>query len=160
MRRVFLVLLIFSAGLLALGALGCGGSESTADTTSSNSEVSKAAFVKQANAICGRTNRELAQLSERFSKENNLSEKIQPTEAQVTELSQQALVPIAKQVEEIRALEAPAGEEDEVDAIVTAAEKALEEGEADPAAIYGAGGGAFAQANRLSAAYGLKECSE
>jgi len=157
MRRGFLVLLLFSlAG--AVFVSGCGDSGgSTADTTAASS---KPQFVKQANAICAKTNQELTKTSEDFSKEKNLSESKPPTSAQVSELSKLALPTIVRQVEELRSLAAPAGDEKEVDAILVAAEEAIKKGEQDPAAIYGANGGAFAKANRLATEYGLEECGE
>jgi hypothetical protein len=156
MRRGSLALFLCSAGL-ALVPSGCGDEGSTADTISA---IPKASFVKQANAICARTNQELTEVSEDFSKEKNLSEKTPPTEAQVGELVELALPVIRRQVEEIRALGAPAGDEERVNEILSAAEEAIEKGARDPNAIYGAGGGAFAKANRLATDYGLEQCGE
>jgi hypothetical protein len=156
MRRGFLVLLLFSLAVAAV-ASGCGDSgSSTADTTAG---ISKAEFTKQANAICAETNQELIKISEEFSKENP-SEGKPLTDAQVSELAKLALPTVARQVEELRALGVPAGEEEKVDAIFSAAEEAVAKGEEDPAAIYGADGGAFAKANRLATEYGLDRCSE
>jgi hypothetical protein len=156
MRRGFLVLLLFGVGI-PLTASGCGEGDSAGDTTAS---ISKAQFVKQANAICAKTNRELVDSSEEFLNTKILRESKSLTKAQVIALSKLALPPITEQVEELRALGAPAGDEGKVDAILSAAEEAIEKGERDPAAIYGADGGAFAKANQLSSAYGLEKCSE
>lgn len=163
MRRGFLVLLLFITAL-ALVASGCGEDGSTADTAGdataeTTATVSKAQFTKQANAICAAANREITKISEDFAKEN-LSEEKRPTTAQITELATLALPTISRQVDELRALDVPAGDEEEVDAILSAAEGAIEKGEQDPTAIYGANGGAFAKANQLSADYGLDKCSE
>lgn len=155
MRRILLVLLVLGAA--AISAAGCGEDDSTAETTAA---ISKAEFVKRANAICAKANEELAKTSEEFAKEQNLSEKNSPTEAQVDQLSKLALPTIARQVEELRALDAPAADQGKIDAILSAAEEAVEKGEQDPAAIYGADGGAFAKANRLATDYGLDQCGE
>ena len=155
MRRGFLVLLLFIAAV-ALAASSCGEDGGTADTTAA---ISKAQFTKQANAICAKANQEVTKISEDFAKEN-LSEEKRPTTAQITELAKLALPTISRQVEELRALDVPAGEEKEVDAILSAAEEAVAKGEQEPIAIYGANGGAFAKANRLAIDYGLDKCGE
>jgi hypothetical protein len=165
MRRVFLVFLF--GVLAALAASGCGGDEGTSDPdpvdtapAEAPAAIAKPEFVKQANAICAKTNQELIKTSEDFTKEKNLSESSQPTDAQLGELTNLVMPAINQQVEELRALGAPAGDEAEVDAILSAVEVAIEEGEQDPATIYGADGGAFARANRLAVAYGLEKCGE
>ena len=167
MRRVSLVLLLFSVAV-ALLVSGCGEGDSTADSTAdttaatsaADTAISKAQFVKQANAICGKANQELTKISEKFTEEKNLSEKQPPTDAQIGELTKLALPPIVRQFEEIRDLDVPAGDEEKVNAILSAADGAIEEAEDDSSVIYGADGGAFAKANRLSAEYGMKKCSE
>lgn len=136
---------------------GCGESDSTADGTA---PISKAEFVKQADAICAKTSQELIKAAENFSKEKRLAEEEPLTEAQIGELSELALPIIVRQFEEIRALGAPPGDEEKVNAILAAAEKGIAKGEQDPAAIYGADGGVFKKANQLSSDYGLKKCSE
>lgn len=122
--------------------------------------IAKPEFLRQANAICAKANQELVKTSEDFTKEKNLSESNQPTDAQLGELTKLVMPAINRQVEELRALGAPAGDEAEVDAILSAVEGAIEEGEQDPAAIYGADGGAFARANQLAVDYGLNKCGE
>lgn len=136
---------------------GCGESDSTADVAA---PIPKAEFVKKANAICAQANQELAEIAEKFTQEKNLSEKNRPTDAQVTELATRSLPPIKRQVEELRALGVPTGDEQQVDEFLSAAEEAVEKGEQDPAALYGANGGAFAKANRLATDYGLDKCGE
>lgn len=160
MRRTLLVLALSLAAIPLLLA-GCGESDSTAgDTADDSAAISKAQFVAQANAICAKTNQELTKIAEDFTEENTLSAQQQLTKAQVGELSKLALPPIVRQFEEIRALGVPAGDEKQVNAYLSAADEAIEKGEAEPTAIYGANGGAFAKANRLATAYGLDKCGE
>lgn len=160
MRRGFLVLLLFSLAAVALVASGCGEDDDSAETTAETAAaVSKAEFTDQANAICAKANQEITKTSEQFAKEN-LSEEERPTTAQISELAKLALPTINRQLEELRALDAPVGDEQEVDAIFSAAEEALAKGEQEPVAIYGANGGAFEKANRLATNYGLDKCGE
>ncbi|HEU4463221.1 MAG TPA: hypothetical protein VFR75_11575 [Solirubrobacterales bacterium] len=141
---------------VVLAASGCGEDDGAAETAAA---LSKAEFTEQANAICAKANQEITKTSEQFAKEN-LSEEERPTTAQISELAKLALPTINRQLEELRALGAPAGDEQEVDAIFAAAEEALAEGEQEPIAIYGANGGAFEKANQLATAYGLDKCGE
>lgn len=122
--------------------------------------IAKPEFLKQANAICADTNQELIKTSEEFTKEKNLPENSRPTDAQLGELTKLVMPAINRQVEELRALGAPAGDEAEVNAILSAVEVAMEEGEKDPATIFGVDGGAFAKANRLAIDYGMEKCGE
>jgi len=149
------------AGVLAVAlfAAGCG---SSSDTTESTASLTKAAFLKQGNAICAAGNKEINAGFEKFFKENEFSKKKQPTQAQLEEAAEEIAIPsIRKQIDGIRALGAPSGEEEQVNEIVDTAEEALEEGEEDPAALVSEeNGNLFAKANKLADAYGLTACGE
>lgn len=147
-------------GMLA-GALlvaGCGSDSSTGDTTAS---ITKAEFVKQGNAICKEGNEEIEGEFEKFAKENNLSEKKAPTEAQLEEAAEQFLIPaITRQVEGLRALGAPSGEEEKVNTLLDNAETALEEVEEDPSLLSGENSEPFEDVNKEARAVGLTTCGE
>ena len=145
---------------VALIVAGCGsGDDSTDESTAS---LTKAEFLKQGNAICAAGNKEINTEFEKFFKENEFSKKKQPTQAQLEEAAEEIAIPsIRKQIDGVRALGAPSGEEEQVNEIVDTAEEALEEGEEDPAALVSEeNGNLFAKANKLANAYGLTACGE
>jgi hypothetical protein len=68
---------------------------------------------------------------------------------------------IQGQIDGIRALTPPEGDEDEVAAILDAAREGVDELEQDPSAVGpGTGAGPFEEANRLAQEYGLKVCGQ
>jgi hypothetical protein len=152
-------LLALLAGALAvtLFVAGCGSSGGTTSTAS----ISKVEFLKQGNAICAKGNEQIEAQFEEFTKENNLSKTEAPPKAVREEAAEDILIPaINQQVEEIKALGIPAGDEGEVEEIFATVEEAVEEGEGDPAALFGNEPGKFKEANKLSREYGLTVCGE
>jgi hypothetical protein len=148
------------AGLavLAVVVAGCG---SSSDDTSSTASLSKAEFVKQGNAICKEGNEKIESEFEKFAKENNLSKKKAPTEAQLEEAAHKFLIPtITKQVEGLRALGAPSGEEEKVNTLLDDAEEALEEVEEDPSLLSDEKNEPFEDVNKEARAVGLTTCGE
>ena len=159
MSKPFIALLAAFAAISMIVA-GCGSSDDSTDSTSSSS-LTKAEFLKQGNAICAKGEKELNEEFEKFAEEENLSENKQPTKAQLTKATEEVFLPIIKgQVEGIRDLGAPSGEEEQVDEIVTAAEEAIEKGEEDPASLANEKEDPFADANKLANDYGLVKCGE
>lgn len=150
------VALLAALAALAIVVAGCGSGGGSTESTSS---LTKAEFVKKGNAICAKTEKEVAEGVAKFTKEHNFSEKKPPTAKQIAELAEEVLVPkVRKQIDEIRALGIPSGDEKEVEAIFAAAEEALKETEEDPS-VFGKGGvGPFVKANKLSREYGLTVC--
>jgi hypothetical protein len=139
---------ITAAGAVALAAtvaIGCG---------SSDDGPSKAEFVKKGNAICAKGNKQIeAEAKKTFSSGR-------PTKSQITTFMTQTVIPSTqKQVDEIKALDPPKADEDQIKEITDAADAALAKTKANP--ISGVQEGAkdpFAKANQLAKAYGLKAC--
>lgn len=153
-----LIALLATVAATALVVAGCGGSSDSTGTTGS---LTKAEFVKQGNAICAEGAKELEEGFEEFAKEHNFSENKQPTKAELTEASEEILIPgVRKQIEGIRDLGLPSEDGEEADEALEAAEKALEEGEEDPAAMATEDSGPFAKANKLAKEFGLTKCGE
>jgi uncharacterized Zn finger protein len=158
----------FIALLAALAAIsmivaGCGGGDDSTDSTASSdsSGLTKAEFLKQGNAICAKGEKELNEEFEKFAEEENLSENKPPTEAQLAKATEEFFLPIIKeQVEGVAALSPPAGEEQQVDKVVSAAEAAIEEAEEDPGSLANEKEDPFAEANELATEYGLTKCGE
>lgn len=150
--------IVAACAALAMIVGGCGGGDE--ETSAAGAELSKAEFLKQGNAICAKGNKEVSKGYEAFAKERNLQNQ-EPTEELLAEAVEAVLLPsVTRQVEELRELGAPAGDEKQVDKILTAAEKAIEETEEKPAPAGVTTGGPFAEAKELAAAYGLKRCGE
>jgi hypothetical protein len=153
-KRVIALLAALAA--LALIVAGCGGGS---DSTESTSSLTKAEFVKKGNAICAKGNEEIEEGFEEFGKEHGFSKEKEPSEAELEEAVETVLVPkINKELESIRALGPP---DEEAEAILDAAEEALEKGEGDPKQfLKEESAGPFAKANKLSREYGLTKCGE
>jgi hypothetical protein len=72
-----------------------------------------------------------------------------------------AVVPsIQGQIDSIKALSPPSGDEDQVNALLSAAQSALDKVKADPSLITDQSNRSdpFAEANKLTNAYGLTKC--
>lgn len=159
MSKPFIALLAALAAISMIAA-GCGGGDDSTDSTAS-SGLTKAEFLKQGNAICAKGEKELNEEFEKFAEEENLSENKPPTEAQLAKATEEFFLPIIKeQVEGIRGLSPPAGEEQQVDKVLTAAEEGIEKAEEDPASLANEKEDPFAKANELANEYGLTKCGE
>lgn len=155
-----LIALFAALALLAIVVAGCGGGSDSTNTDATTSSLTKAEFLKQGNAVCAKGNKEIEEGFEEFEKENGLQNK-RPTNAQLTEAIETIVIPkVRQQIEGVKALGAPSGEEAEVEAITDAAEEALEKGEEDPAALAGGKADPFTKANKLANEYGLVKCGE
>lgn len=151
---VFLVVAMI-AGLIA----GCGGSDSSStaatdggsSTGDGGSTLSKAEFIKQADALCAKNNTTMAKEAETFTPSSGAK----PAEVE-EELVTEIYAPgIGNQAEEIASLGAPSGDEEEVEAIVEAIEAGTETAEEDPSTF---AQGAFAESTKLARAYGFEVC--
>jgi hypothetical protein len=155
MSKVFFAL-VATVAALAVVAAGCGGGS---DSTESTSSVSKAEFVNKGNAICLEGEKEVEDGIEKFAEERNFSESNPPSEKEVEEIAENLLVPsVRKQLTELQALGIPSGDDEQVEAIFAAVEKALKETEEDPSVLAKDGVGPFKTANKLSREYGLTAC--
>ena len=141
-RTPLIIGLIAAAGLIAVG---CGGSDS------STSSPSKAEFVAKADAICKQGSQQIEQAAkETFSGGR-------PTPQQEQQFITQTVVPQSQsQIDQIRALGAPAGDEDQVNRILDAAQAATDQVKSTSDIEESS----FAQANALAKQYGLVACSQ
>jgi hypothetical protein len=133
---------------LALLAAGCGGGDG--DDASAETAITKAEFVKQGNAICQKATEKFSRQAEALLEELGADES--PGDRPATDL----VSLLETEADEIRALGAPAGDEAEVDAILSGIEQtadSLESGEGS-----GDGTSAYAQAEKPADAYGLDAC--
>ncbi|MCB0870859.1 MAG: hypothetical protein KDB52_08515 [Solirubrobacterales bacterium] len=134
----------------SLGLAACGSDDDSSDDSSDS--ITKAEFVAQANAICAESNKTIA------AAEKEAFSGGQPSQADVDSFINDTLLPeVESQIKGIEELPVPEGEEEQVSAILEAANQGLEEGKSDPASLQG-NGDPFAEANKLANAYGMTEC--
>jgi len=189
-KAIFAVIL--SVLLLALAIAGCGGGDDSSDSANGSQSAAKtsdgesgggeegesgeeskppleggsltrAAFIKQADARCNAINSEQSTMLEAFGKENKIKPGVSPTERQEEIILEVALPNVRKNIEQLDEMEPPSGDEGELQAIVDANEKALDEIEIDPSEIVQTGYtkiAVFAEGTKLSMAYGFKVCGQ
>ena len=164
-----LLALALAAGLIAAGC-GDDDDDTTAATTSSTTTaagatgatgatgepMTKDEFIAQADAVCKAGDKKIdAAANEVFSGGN-------PSQQEQEDfVTNDALPNIQDEVDGISALTPPEGDEEEVQAIIDAAQSAIDEATADPSALTEQGADdPFAEANQLAKDYGLKVCGQ
>jgi hypothetical protein len=149
----FAILGALAAGLIAAG---CGSDDNndkqsfgTSVGSASTASLTKADFVTQANAICKTANQELDQAGQALGQS--------PTPEELDSFVTDNVTPtIQTELDAIRGLGAPAGDEQTVNAILAAADSGLQSLQADPSLL--TGGDPFGEANQLADDYGLTVC--
>lgn len=136
--------------VLAMAAAGCGGDdeETTAEA------LTKEEFIAQADQICADGDAEINQAGEELTAGG------QPSQSEVTEFISSTVIPnIQDQRDEIAALGAPEGDEEEINAILEGLDQAVAAAEADPAAATSnSAANPFTEVNQLAQDYGLTAC--
>jgi hypothetical protein len=150
MRREGLKIPIAVAFAIALLLAGCGGGGSG----SGSSELSKAEFIEQADAICTKADKTQSAALAKATKE--VTGNVSSVANQKHLVVSAGLPPVQQEAEEIAGLGAPKSDEGEINAFVEAIEGGVEESEKDPSKLEPA----FAEANELGAKYGFKACAE
>ncbi|HEU4739361.1 MAG TPA: hypothetical protein VFS54_09820 [Solirubrobacterales bacterium] len=146
-KGAFLALVAaLAAALLAFA--GCGGGDETTVLT-------KAEFTKQANAGCKEHDKEREQLFREVSKTIDPSEVTRKDQEGL--ISEVLLPPYEKDIENLESLGAPEGDEQQVEAIIAAMEKSIDNVEAKPLVALRSTS-QFAEANELAKKYGLDDC--
>ena len=150
-----------SALLLAsLLVAGCGSSGSST-STETTAAIAKAEFVKEGNAICVAGEKAQEAEAEAFFNSKGLKNRNeQPTKAQKDELAETVFVPnIQKQIDSVKALGAPSGEEQQVNSALEASQQALNKVKANPEQFF-ANESVFHAAGQQLHALGLTKCAE
>lgn len=150
--------LLALAALVALAALlaGCGGGEETTD--SATVTLTKAEFIKQGDAICKEANEENEAEAEEYAEENGFTLE-KASDEQLEEAVGDVLVPsLERQADELDALGAPEGDEEQVEEIVVALEDATGEIADDPSLVFE--GKTLEEPNELAKAYGFEVCGQ
>jgi hypothetical protein len=139
---------------LSLLAAGCGGGS---DDSSTGPTISKAVFIKKADAVCSGGNKRMEVAFAHFLEENkNIKH---PSKADFEALVGKVLIPnVDQEIKEIRALGAPSGDEDKIGEIITALEEGVETAEGNPQAVVNSSEAVFGISSRLAKEYGLEVC--
>lgn len=134
----------------ALVVAGCGSDSDTAP-------ISKAEFIKQADAACQESQKAIQEDFSDYLEEHQDQKKA--TEQDYAELVATVFVPNAEaEVEAIRDLGVPSGDEKKVEALIAAREESIETATNDPQAVINDGEKVFAPSRKLAAEYGLEVC--
>jgi len=138
---------------IAAVVAGCGSGGGTAS-------LSKAEYIKQASAVCDKATKqaqtEFANFVSELAKEPKTQ---QANEAAQTEVANTILIPGKEQeLEGLKKLDAPKGDEERVEEITGALEDGIEATRKDSGHAVTNSGKTFAKAQVLAAKYGLKNC--
>jgi len=152
-RGAFAVL----AGVLATAVVmvGCGGGDS--DTAVAESSVSKPQYVKQAEAVCKKSEEELQADFAAFVRKSGNAK---PTDALYASLFDEVVEPnLSAELEALRDLDVPEGDASEVEDLLLAREESIATVEDNPKVIIQNSEKVFEDASRTAGAYGLKACA-
>jgi hypothetical protein len=156
-NRLIPVLLIVPC--LALGAAGCGSDKKDSSSTNgSSASISKKEFLRKGNAICAAGNKEINSQGKKLFGTQQKQKK--PSKSEMRQFATVVLIPsVQKQVDQIKALGTPKGDEAKVNAILDAAQQGIDESKKNPLVLTDEGGkDPFKKANKLARDYGLKVC--
>jgi hypothetical protein len=139
--------------LVALLVAGCGSSSSSSSSTAAaKPQLTKAQFIAQGNAICAQGNKNLA------GPEKALG--TSPTDAQFAAfLTGPFKSEVQRQIDAIRALDAPSAEKATVKHIFDLAQSELDQVTGDPNAAKTATASPFKEFGTAAHAYGLTACA-
>lgn len=145
---------VAAAMVVALVVAGCGGGDSS--TTAGS--ISKEDFIAKADAICKKgTERLQKAIFAALKHPRNLTK---VSEAEQIKIVTIAMVPnVSREVEELRALGVPEGDEEKVNAMIGALEEGVETAEQDPQAVTKSSDVVFGISSRIAGEYGLTVCA-
>lgn len=144
-----------AAAVLVMLIAGCGGGDETTDETVT---LTKTEFIKQGDAICKKSGEQSEQEAEEFAEENGFTLEKASTEQLEDAVGAVLVSTLRQQAEEISALGAPEGDEEQVEAIITSLESATDEIEDEPKLVFEEK--VFEEPNELAEDYGFKVCGE
>lgn len=154
-RNLIALLALLCAIALAVAGCGDDGDDgddgATATQTATGPALSKEEFIRRADRICAEGDAEIdAEGLEFAGREDALNE-----------LVQTVIVPMTRQqVDQIRALTPPKGDEEQINEFLDTLERGLSEIEANPSLIATTGGTAtLIEARQLADDYGFKSCN-
>jgi len=142
------------------GNAGGAGSTNSSSGSESGGSISKAEFVKQANAICTRRQAEALKAVTTYVQQNAGDGKSE-AQLQAEAIDTQFLPPIQVEIDEIKALGTPSQGSAKVEAFIASFQRAVDvvkKREYDPADV-ARFGNEFRTAGKLAREYGLSACA-
>jgi hypothetical protein len=130
--------------------------ESGAEESSSGAAPTKAAFIKEADAVCSKAELKLSEEVLEFAKEAgiDIEKEEEPSDDQKTEIYEQIVLPnIANQAKELEALTPPKGDEATIEELTSTLSDEAEN--ADPSNL---DENTFEDASKIAQEYGLHSC--
>jgi hypothetical protein len=144
--------MLVGVAALAVLVVGCGGG----DDSSSEETLTKAQYVNEATAICSQGGKETAKELSVYLKKNNLA---QPNEAQAGKAIEVVVLPAFRsQVEELSELQAPEGDEAQIESMLQSLETGLDDGADDPENFFKQADSEFAKGVEMANKYGIEGC--
>jgi hypothetical protein len=154
LNKAFLAALAVLVALATVVA-GCGGG----DDSGTSGSLTKAEFIKKADAICEEGNDSINTEVDEFAEEKGTTSEKMTKEQQEEFVEQVVAEDIRSQAEEIGDLGAPSGDEEQIEAMVEAVEDGADEIEEEPKVLFGKAN-PLAEGTKLAKEYGLKVCGE
>jgi hypothetical protein len=146
--------------VLVFAVTGCGSSDSGSSSTQAAAPPpTKSEFLKKADGICAETDlAQTAAFKKFIAKHGGAKEAEQSVEKEF--VVKVGLPMVQTEAEEVGALVAPKGDEQEVQKVVTAMETGVREAEAEPERLLkGPSESPFTSVEKLAGAYGFKACA-
>jgi hypothetical protein len=146
------LLLLAAAALCCLALGGCGGGGNGDESK----PLSKAQYLRKADAICSRTEKRQQKLVSEFGQQNG-----DPNSPSGTEelISVAAVPPLRLQAEELSQLPLPTHEAAKAKSYLSAFERGISTTANDPQALVSEEPGPFAKAEELAEGFGFKVCA-
>lgn len=137
---------------------GSGGGERSSPEPLRTAKLNKARYIKRAEATCARNEKKQAEAVASYREDN--PESLEEGGGGFEGSLQEVYLPMKEEeLEELRALGAPAGDKGEVEAIWTAFEKFVRAAQGPEGASSAAVNRLAVRAGRLAVEYGLRECA-
>lgn len=143
--------------LAVLAVTGCGGG-GDGGGDSGEETVSKAVFIREADAACKKAGEQGSKELKAFLAKHKLEKGKEPNNVQLTELGKEVLLPLLKQQrDDFKAIGTPRGDQDEIELLIEALEEAIENLEKTPT-LAGSSKNLLTKVDRIALQYGFKVC--
>jgi len=142
-----------AVAVLAVGIAGCGSDDSD-DSTTTTAAITKDEFITQGNQICTDVNKTLdSEAGNRFAQGQR------PSDQEILDFQADVVIPATEDaIAQMKALGIPAGDEEQVNAMIDSADSAVATMQEDVDSGTVSRDDPFAETNRLFKEYGLTEC--